>query len=309
MTGIPYLDEVWQPVTGCTPCSPGCLNCYAAVQASGPRLRDHPRYKGLAVDGKWTGDVRCNTDTLEQPLRWRKPRVIGVCFMGDLAHPDVPFAFLDRVFAVMALCPQHTFVVCTKRSERMREYLTDNATPRRVANASAEFADRFPACGWPLPNVHFGVTVESKEQDFRVIDLAITPAAHRWLSVEPMLGPLDLSWLTDRCKSDNRHGDRCTIKTGHAGMHRALKPDDGWGDDEPCVSPIGSVIVGCESGPNRRPCKLEWVRQVVEDCQAAGVTCYVKQLDIDGKVVTDMAKFPEWARVRQLSWMAESEAV
>lgn len=285
-TNIPYLDEVWQPVTGCSPCSPGCENCYASVQASGPRLRDHRRYTGLAADGKWTGEVRCNVADLQQPLRWRTPRVIGTCFMGDLFAESVPWQYLDRVFTTMTQCPQHTFVVCTKRAERMREY----------------FSGRLP-----LPNCHLGVTTESQEQSLRVSDLIATTAAHRWLSVEPMLGPLDLSWLTDRCKSDNGQGDRCTMAAGHKGNHNALTPTGGWGNEGPCESPISGVIVGCESGLNRRPCKLEWVRKVVEDCQAAGVKCYVKQLDIGGKVVKDIERFPEWAQVRHLPWMAESE--
>lgn len=321
-TKIPYLTEVWQPVTGCSPCSPGCENCYAATMAQSGRLRNHRWYKGLAksassasgmVVGKWTGEVRCNEDTLEKPLRWRKPRVVGICFMGDLFHPDVPFAFLDKVFAVMALCPQHTFVICTKRAERMRFYLND--TRHNAVELAAEtLKDGHPAFGgkhilpqFPLPNVHLGVTVESRKQDFRALDLATTPAAHRWLSVEPMLGPLDLSWLTDRCKSDNGQGDRCTMKAGHKGNHKALEPTGGWDNEGPCESPISTVIIGCESGPNRRPCKLEWVRQVVEGCAAAGVACYVKQLSIDGKVVTDMAKFPTELRVRELAWETDNE--
>lgn len=275
-TNIPYLDEVWQPVTGCWPCSPGCLNCYAAVQASHVRLRDHRRYTGLAVDGKWIGEVRCNEVDLGQPLKWRKRRVVGVCFMGDLAHPDVPNAFLDKVFAVMALCPQHTFVVCTKRAERMREYLTTPSRHNSIELAAEKVREGLPAFGGkhilpglPLPNVHFGVTVESVPQMERIRHLRETPAAHRWISYEPGLGI-----LTPGVESSKG---------------------------------ISGLIVGCESGPNRRPFDLDWARHIIDWCAEFSVKCYVKQLDIDGRVVTDMAKFPEWARVRQLPWTAESE--
>jgi protein gp37 len=225
--------------------------------------------------------------------------------MGDLFHPDVPFSFLDKVFAVMAVSSQHTFVICTKRAERMREYLSAKLTPRSVANATAEYADTYPTCGWPLPNVHLGVTCESQEQTGRVIDLVATPAAHRWVSYEPALGPLDIETWLSSCEECGNAGSSALF--GHR------PPGDGLNlcrdaCDRTEGPGIDGVIIGCESGPNRRPCDLAWVRQVVGDCQAGGVECYVKQLDIDGKVVTDMAKFPKWARVRQLPWMTESEA-
>ncbi len=475
-TGISYLTEVWQPVTGCSPCSPGCHNCYAAKQAGSPRLRNHRRYKGL-VEGvrsppnrtvdKWTGEVRCNEEDLTQPLRWKQPRVVGTVFMGDLFHPDVSDAFLDKVFAVMALCSRHTFVLCTKRAERMREYLTQEQTPFRISkqsdrirvameaerysyelrmwpkdehyfvsntgdvftthgsarcvwcgkhfthgqqdsrfcgvkcksassyarrasknaepagaimrsvpndtssegyrrvwiiggdrelvhqmvlqtfdrspvdgeecchfdgdpsnchianlrwgshsdnlgdcvrhgtyrryckltntevseiraahNIGASYADlgrrydisatqaanivkgkqwnTVPPLTWPLPSVHLGVTVESWRFSDRIDSLRCTPAAHRWLSLEPLL---------------------------------AKPPSVGrWSEW------IGSVILGCESGPNRRPFDLDWARQVRDDCDAAGVKLYVKQLSIDGKVVTNPEKFPVDLRSRELPW-------
>lgn len=268
MTAIPYLDEAWQPATGCSPCSPGCENCYAATMAASPRLRNHRWYKGLATSsrpapgwtlGKWTSEVRCNEDALEKPLRWKTPRTIGVSFMGDLFHPDVPFDFLDKVFAVMALCQQHTFVLCTKRAERMREYLTGPVRPET----------------WPLPNVHLGVTVESREQWTRMAILQATPADHRWISYEPALGCL-------------RPSDR--------------RPDEWTGPSVFPLDGISGIVVGCESGPNRRPSDLSWPRQIRDDCEAAGVKLYVKQLIVDGKFTKDATEFPEDLQIQDLSW-------
>lgn len=277
MTKIPYLDDAWQPVTGCSPISPGCENCYAATMAQTGRLRNHRWYKGLAKSvqgasgltvGKWTGEARCNEDCLDRPLRWRKPRVIGVCFQGDLFHGSVPFEYLDKVFAVMALCPQHTFVICTKRAERMRRYLTAPFIHSRVVAEAEQMAGKAATpqlTPWPVPVVHLGVTVESQDQTSRVIDLVATPAAHRWISYEPAIGDL---------------GDSCDIESGS----------------------IDAIVIGCESGPNRRPCDLAWVRQVRDDCQAAGVKLYVKQLDIGGKVVKEVERFPDDLQIQELNW-------
>lgn len=277
-TGISYLDEVWQVVTGCSPCSPGCDHCYAATMAQTGRLRNHRRYRGLATTvsgptgldvGKWTGEVRCNEEDLTQPLQWRKRRTIGTVFMGDLFHPAVPDAFLDKVFAVMALCPQHQFVVCTKRAERMREYMT---TPSRVRDPrwqSAAATIQRTLCfegaylfDFPLPNLHLGVTVESNGQMERVRLLRETPAAHRWISYEPLLG--------------------------------LATPIGGDG--------ISGVVAGCESGQNRRRCRLDWVRIIGDWCDNFDVKFYIKQLSLDGKVVTDPALFPADFRSRELPW-------
>lgn len=320
-TGISYLDEVWQPVTGCTPCSPGCENCYAATMAQTGRLRNHRRYKGLATCkagpsglhvGKWTGEVRCNEEDLTQPLKWRKSRRVGCCFMGDLFHPDVPDAFLDKVFAVMALCPQHQFVVCTKRAERMREYLTGRGLHNRIERAAEEFTTGQPSFSGkvilpalPFPGVHLGVTVESHEQLGRAAILCKTPAAHRWLSIEPMLDYPDLTpWLTS-CEECGNAGSTSLFGHRPPGDGLNLCRDACDRDEGPGID---LAILGCESGPNRRPCNLDWVRQVIDDCDAAGVALYVKQLNIDGKVVTDPARFPADLRQRELPWRLDNES-
>jgi len=142
-THIEWTEATWNPITGCSVLSPGCTNCYA-MQLAGTRLAKHPSRAGLTRESggrpKWTGEVRFNEQWLDQPLRWKRPRMIFVCAHGDLFHESVPDAWIDRVFAVMALCPQHTFQVLTKRSARMREYCSHPETPFRIARAMASIA-------------------------------------------------------------------------------------------------------------------------------------------------------------------------
>jgi protein gp37 len=136
-TKIEWTDATWNPITGCSVVSPGCTNCYA-MRLAGTRLAHHESRAGLTRDTKagpvWTGEVRFNEQWIDQPLRWRKPRLIFVCAHGDLFAEGVPDEWIDRVFAVMALAPQHTFQVLTKRSARMREYMS---AARRAAIAAS----------------------------------------------------------------------------------------------------------------------------------------------------------------------------
>lgn len=232
MTKIQWTDKVWNPVTGCTKVSAGCKNCYAE-RIAGRRLP-----AGGFVDRAFT-DVRCHPERLDAPLRWRKPRRVFVNSMSDLFHEDVPAQFIGNVFNVCSRCPQHTFQVLTKRPERMRRII--GAVP-------------------PPPNVWLGVSVEDQATaDERIPLLLQTPAAVRFVSYEPALGPVRLTSITD----------------GTFGRD-ALRVDDnslGWPEKH-----IDWVIVGGESGPGARPCDVAWVRSVVEQCRAAGVPCFVKQL-------------------------------
>jgi protein gp37 len=164
--------------------------------AAGARLADHPSRSGLTRDTKagpvWTGEVRFNEQWLTQPLSWRRPRDVFVCAHGDLFHEDVPDAWIDRVFAVMALAPQHRFQLLTKRAKRMREYLSGEDRQSRIAARGffmdgGEFERR-----WPLPNVWLGVSVEDQARaDERIPELLATPAAVRWVSAEPLLGAIE----------------------------------------------------------------------------------------------------------------------
>ncbi len=245
---IEWTDSTWSPVVGCTHVSPGCDQCYAAKLASG-RLAHLPRYAGLAVDGKFTGEVRLVPEVLNQPLRWRRPRRVFVNSMSDLFHDAIPDEYIAQVFAMMAACSQHTFQVLTKRHGRLRSLLSDPGFQDMVIEEwdalVEEHGDRVagrPGWNWyPLPNVWLGVSVEDQKwADIRIPALLATPAAVRFLSCEPLLGPIDLaSYIGGRLIS--------------------------W------------VIVGGESGPRARPMHPDWARSLRDQCTAAGVPFFFKQ--------------------------------
>lgn len=289
-TKIEWTDATWNPITGCTVVSPGCTNCYA-MGLAGTRLKHHPSRVGLTDMSRagpvWNGEVRFNEKWLDQPLRWRKPRNIFVCAHGDLFHPSVPDEWIDRVFAVMALAPHHRFQVLTKRADRMQEYVSNlpnrqSGDPRWPHNPLEEAAfDMFEDRGfdgdpastrayeavqnWPLPNVWLGVSVEDqKRADERIPELLATPAAVRWISAEPLLGPVDVMlWL---------HDEGCT---GFEDMdwYSCMCRDTGG----PVEVGLDWVVVGGESGPSARPMHPDWARSLRDQCQAAGVAYFFKQ--------------------------------
>lgn len=182
-SGIQWTDSTWNPVLGCASVSPGCLNCYAAREASG-RLKNVPVYSGLAVDGVFTGEIRLLPERLGQPLHWQKPRRIFVNSMSDLFHHDVPIEFQDKVFAVMEDCPQHQFQVLTKRPEIMARRI------KQIYHGAI-----------PSENIWLGTTIEHNDYVRRADYLRATPATVRFISAEPLLGPLtdldltDIDWL------------------------------------------------------------------------------------------------------------------
>jgi protein gp37 len=267
---IEWTDATWNPITGCSVVSPGCTNCYA-MRLAGTRLAHHQSRSNLTRDTKagpvWTGEVRFNEDWLDQPLRWKKPRMIFVCAHGDLFAEGVPDAWIDRVFAVMALAPQHTFQVLTKRSARMREYLSswrvdaDGFFTRDGGgyNSSAHLRrDRFP-----LPNVWLGVSVEDqKRAEERIPDLLATPAAIRWISAEPLLGQVNLHWIA---------------VPGTNGLD-ALRGLTDFDEGPLRAGPrLDWIVVGGESGPGARPMHPDWARSLRDQCAAAGVPFHFKQ--------------------------------
>ena len=296
-SSIEWTDATWNIITGCTLVDEGCRNCYAAhLIASWPAIGNHPSRKGLARKNaaggaKFTGEVRFNEQWLDQPLRWKKPRRIFVCAHGDLFHESVPDEWIDRVFAVMALAPQHTFQVLTKRPERAREYLTafgqsgaldifvrGGGRLLRAANNATRNIGRLsfdPVRKWPLPNVWLGTSASDQASaDLRIPPLLDTPAAVRFLSAEPLLGPVDLTLDGLAClpcpnaanglNMDPTTGAyECCSRCDHTGI------GDEWGLDW--------VIVGGESGPRARPMHPDWARSLRDQCVAAGVPFFFKQ--------------------------------
>lgn len=240
-SAIEWTDTTWNPVTGCSKVSPGCAHCYAETLTRRFQPGSLPWTPANAA-----ANVRLHPERVDAPLRWRKPRRVFVNSMSDLFHEAVSDAYLDRVFAIMARTPQHVYQVLTKRPARMLRYLSG--------------ADGVEITGWPLPNVWLGVSVENQRwADERVPLLVQTPAAVRFVSCEPLLGPLSLyEWLEPGCTPACL---MASIAPGHA--H---------------VSALDWVIVGGESGPKRRSLELSWVRVIREQCRRAGVAYFGKQL-------------------------------
>ena len=203
-TAIEWTDATWNPIIGCSRTSPGCDNCYAIGVV---HRQMSPQHVGLTVkpDGgraDWTGEVRPAPQVLDKPLRWKRSRRIFVNSLSDLFHADLPDEEVAKVFAVMALAPQHQFQVLTKRSKRMRDLLgTEEFWARVFELAIFRGADVVPIRGadrhhYHLPNVWLGVSVETDGYAFRADHLRDTPAAIRWISAEPLLGPLPSLDLT-----------------------------------------------------------------------------------------------------------------
>lgn len=283
-THIEWTDATWNIVTGCDVVSPGCTNCYA-MRLAGTRLKHHASRAGLTKPTRsgpvWTGEVRFNVEWLDQPLRWQKPRMIFVAAHGDLFHEAVTDEVLDHVFAVMALCPRHTFQVLTKRPARMREYLDGFAAWVRVErllremapddlwNGSVYEASRVLEAGMPLPNVWLGVSVEDQQRaDERIPHLLATPAAVRFVSAEPLLGPVDLTRVDAIHARGVPMWDVNALTGEHTDMCRPCAP----------VPTLDWVIVGGESQAGARPMQDAWAYSLINQCRAAGVKFLMKQM-------------------------------
>jgi len=219
-SSIEWTDATWNPVAGCTVISPGCTNCYAMRLAQRLSRMGQGKYEGLTRKSggraKWNGKIKLDWNSLDAPRRWKASRVIFVNSMSDLFHKDVPTDFLQAVFRVMRETPQHTYQILTKRAERL--------------------ADLGGQLEWPT-NVWMGVSVESKELAWRIDRLRTVPAFVRFLSLEPLLGPLP----------------RLDLRNIH------------W------------VIVGGESGPGARSMEEQWVRDIRDHCGGERVAFHFKQ--------------------------------
>lgn len=265
-TGITWTNATWNPVTGCSKVSAGCANCYAerdwARLANNPKL---PDYQGR----KFT-DVMCHENRLDQPIRWTRPRMIFVNSMSDLFHEDVPFDFIDKVFDVMGATPHHTYQILTKRAARMKEYVDHRFIELKSIS--------------PLENVWLGVTAENQEAaNERIPVLLDTPAALRFVSIEPMVGPVNLDMMI----TENM-GDRFRV------IHSALMGKKTLWDTknligEEDINKLDWVICGGESGPKARPVDPEWIKSLRDQCNFTNTPFFFKQWGeyIDESQITD----------------------
>jgi len=308
MTSIEWTGKTWNPIVGCTVTSTGCKNCYAMKMAGRiQKMQPGNHYTGTTevVNGKtvWTGQINSAPDeTWDAPLKRKKPTTYFVNSMGDLFHPNVADYLIDRVFAVMALSPQHKFQILTKHPERMRDYLNRYETDewadlhamRMLWNAlqDAELSDRrrkelmwlldeeenfdTGLCFQPdlWPHVALGVSVENQAQaEARIPYLLQTRAAIRFISAEPLLGRLDLTKIdiTKHCLSPE------DIVDGFPRMDlNALSGQCSLLDKSLC-SQLDWVIVGGESGGGARPMHPDWARSLRDDCEHYGVPFFFKQ--------------------------------
>lgn len=301
-SNIEWTDATWTIVQGCDPVSQGCVGCYVVPllwrlmhnpnpKISGPLQGLIEKHVNLAGEEilRFTGKVALREDRLTWPLQWREPRTIFVPSHGDLFHKDVPDWFIDKVFAVMALCPQHMFQVLTKRAARVRDYLTRvratmGGTPlgayELIYNAMGRLGEeglieRHPyrkilpnGMSWPLRNVWLGVSCERQEEaDERIPLLLQTPAAIRFISAEPLLGPLDIRRYL-RAREDAMAAADAAGAMDWPGCGQAMAASQAG---------LHWVIVGGESGQNARPMSIQWAREIRDQCVTANVSFFFKQ--------------------------------
>ena len=281
-TKIEWTDATVNAVNGCSVISPGCKLCYAMKQAH--RFDARRGLTRMTAGGMvWTGEVRFNETQLLQPLAWKRARRIFWNAHGDLFRESVPDAWIDKVFAVCALTPQHSHQILTKRSARMRAYLSARkATPPIMVPIGDGTLGQHPFNNElkAPPNIWLGVSVEDQQRaDERIPDLLATPAAVRFISAEPLLGPIDLeiAWKGESALEGECWGDCAWCANGHPPMHNCaanLQSEAVWVKGR---SGLDWVIVGGESGPGARSMHPDWARSLRDQCAAAGVPMLFKQ--------------------------------
>ncbi len=280
-TKISYLNETWNPITGCS--GKGCATketCWAKGM-----VKRFPALHGFFNEG--TGGipeeplydpipfstVQFHPDRLDQPLHWKKPRRVGVAFMGDLFDDQVPFQWQHEVWDMMKRCPQHQFFVLTKQPQNMVRAVSHIYSLEAMGHANGFWN-----------HVYVGVSCCTQADVDRMVPDLLRVPGKKWISLEPMMGKMILPLRCEKCgysKADQ------LIHWDHKLCNGEI-PDIGW------------VVIGSHSNPRRYPCKQEWVESVVEQCQAAGVKVYVKQLDINNKCVRDIERFPKHLQVREM---------
>ena len=283
-SNIEWTDMVWNPVTGCTKVSPGCQNCYAERMAM-----------------RFTGhfNVTCHPDRLDQPLHWKKPRRIFVCSMGDLFHEDVPDEFIASVFNVaerVGVAPAGGDKVYKYQFDqngmwKPSTFLFLTKRPERMLDAWNRFLSEFSAEGIAANTDHIwlGVSVENDKHLWRIHELLKIPAAKRVVSMEPLLGPIYLgqAGAVEMYRPGYKEGEAVNLSEDPDFPQLKAKGLIDW------------IILGAESGPKRRECKLEWVRMILAQCKAAGIPVFIKQLHINGKLSKNPDEWPEDLRVRE----------
>jgi protein gp37 len=361
MSKIEWTEQTWNPIIGCSKISAGCQNCYAEKMADRLARMNVDGYsyvvntKTRMIDedaGTWNGKTVFVESALDKPLKRRKPTTYFICSMGDLFHESVPYEWVDRVMAVVALCPQHKFIILTKRADRMKEYFVEPVGGLTRQNhflyeackisKQCEFSN-FPLT--PLGNLIIGVTAENQEMaDKRIPLLLQTPAVCRMVSVEPMLGTIDFGiipcgeffcpqcqnyfdapkkWACPNCGENTSNAKEANngsydlvcahCKEGfngdeeipecpycnNQGGGRYIQPDyrdciySGDKQYGAVIKGLDWVIVGAESGNNRRFCNNEWIADLVKQCCDAGVPCFVKQIHNQKNKKFPVIKMPE----------------
>jgi protein gp37 len=271
MTKIQWTNKTWNPIVGCTKVSEGCQNCYAEKMAA--RLASMDQGKYMAVidykNKKWNGDTAFDHTQLNKPLSWTKPRMIFVCSMGDLFHESISFSQILEVIFVTHKCPQHTFQILTKRPERMREFFTEwKPNPFYMS----------------MKNVWLGVTAENQEQaDKRIPVLLQIPAAIRFVSIEPMLEPVDLTELNSLKVAAPLL--RYNSLTGNAHLSGRVYEFNSDGE-RLNGEKLDWVICGSESGSRRRPMDFDWAVSIKDQCVKNGVPFFFKQRYIGSRKVS-----------------------
>lgn len=289
--GTAAKPVTWNCITGCSPVSTECLECYAAGMTKRLAAMGHEKYTNLLGQNHFNGIVKCHESELKKPSSWKKPRRVFVNSMSDTFHDEVPTEFLHKMFAILALCPQHTFLVLTKRAERMFDYFDKQATRHMWAKYALPFTGNECTDGgiprgcdadvcygpYPLPNVWLGVSAGAQKfADARFHWLLKTPAAVRFVSAEPLL--------------------------------QYVEP----------VSGIDQLIIGCESKGIRvgrlgefqsEEAWIEGASMMVEKCRDLGIAPFVKQIPINGKVSHEPSEWPEQLRVREYPAKVEYAAI
>jgi protein gp37 len=318
---IQWTDETANWVVGCSKISAGCKNCYAATAANSARLQKFDQYsKVVDGNGNWNGHIEFVPKVLDGLLKGKKQRRVFTPSMSDPFHPAVKDEWLDRFLAVVALTPHITYQCLTKRPERMHEYF-DWCERRRIAEGKSfsfcrvdkveqvcreiENYPHFNIPEWPLPNLHLGVSVENQAAaDERIHWLLRTPAAKRFLSVEPLLEDIDFAETSYRIVED------VMFRPPSDSFREWVLTQGSW-EDFSCTNWVDLCIVGGESGPGARPFHLEWARSLLAQCRDSGTAFFLKQvgsnpflggepLKLKDRKGGDMEEWPEDLRAREL---------